>query len=386
MITVINSVDSWLSITETWLHTQIVFLPEGVDSHVLCSRRINPGQFAVPRLYCAEGEEGGVRFFFDKVERKLLGRRRMGSWYRTAHSLRPAIWHSHFADQAWHDDEVAKWCGARHVLGVYGADISQLPGILPWSERIPEMLRKIDLVLCEGPFMARQVTRLGCAPERTRVHHLGVPLDRIPFKPRQWRLGTPLKVLIAGTFREKKGIPYALEALGRISDDVELQITLIGDAGGKPTDVDEKGRIMRTLEQTGLMPKTRLLGFQPYPVLLEEGLGHHIFLSPSIQAVDGDNEGGSPVTITEMAASGMMIISSRHCDIPEVIPDGTCGLLADERDVEGLEKHLRWLVDNPDSWMPIQRKARLHIEKEYDAVTQGRRLAQIYEELVSSAG
>jgi len=381
-ICAVHSIDDWLPLTQTWVHSQVAALGAGGDAHVVCDRTSNLDQFAIPNLHCYD-REGRLRHFSDRIVRKLLGRRELGFRYRQARRLRPAVWHSHFADQAWYDREIVESCRARHVLSVYGADISQAPGRYPWNERVPEILGQVDLVLCEGAAMVRQVTALGCPPERAVVHHLGVTLEHIPFQPRSWRPGTPLRVLIAGTFREKKGIPYALEALARIDHKVELEVTLIGDAAGKAGDADEKARIVKLLERTGLSCKTRWLGFQPYAALLEEGRSHHVFLSPSVQAADGDNEGGSPVVITEMAASGMLIVSSRHCDIPEVIVDGVGGLLADERDVDGLAAQLGRLIENPHEWLPMQLAARAHIEREYSVQIQAQRLAAIYERLVN---
>ncbi len=54
----------------------------------------------------------------------------------------------------------------------------------------------------------------------------------------------------------------------------------------------EKRRILDILEKNGMKSKTRLLGYQPYPVLFEQAYKHHIFLSPSVTAMDGDTEGG----------------------------------------------------------------------------------------------
>jgi len=308
----------------------------------------------------------------------------MGFYYRKARSIKPDVWHSHFAQQAWCDRHVVEKCGAMHILSVYGADISQSPKTLPWNIRVPEVLGLVDAVLCEGSAMCNQVIALGCPPERVRIHHLGIPLDRIPFQPRRWHPDTPLRILIAGTFREKKGIPYALEALALIADEVNLEVTLIGDATLKPGDLEEKTRIMAVLERSGLIAKTRRLGFVSYPHLLEEAQRHHLFLSPSVQATNGDNEGGAPVIITEMAASGMLIVSTRHCDIPEVIPDGVAGFLADERDVYGLVNHLQWLINNPEGWLAMQQAARKHIVREYDSVKQGGKLAAIYAELANA--
>jgi colanic acid/amylovoran biosynthesis glycosyltransferase len=123
------------------------------------------------------------------------------------------------------------------------------------------------------------------------------------------------------------------------------------------------------------------MGFQPFRVLLEEAYLHHVFLSPSVTASDGDTEGGAPVSIIEMAASGMPIVTTRHCDIPAVVIDGVTGLLADERDVDGLVQRLGWLVDNRDRWRPMLDAGRMHVEEHFDAVKQGESLAGIYRQV-----
>jgi colanic acid/amylovoran biosynthesis glycosyltransferase len=230
--------------------------------------------------------------------------------------------------------------------------------------------------------MARCISELGCPEEKIKVHHLGVSVDEIPFKPRCWRSGEVLRVLIAATFREKKGIPYALQALGRLSENIQLEITLIGDAHTEQRSQQEKRKILQTVEYLGLQQKIRMLGYQPYQVFLEEAYKHHIFLSPSITATDGDTEGGAPISIIEMMASGMPVISTFHCDIPEIVHHRVSGLLAGEGDVEGLVEHLEWFTGHPNEWGKMLEEGRKHVESEYDARNQGRRLAKIYQELI----
>ena len=135
-------------------------------------------------------------------------------------------------------------------------------------------------------------------------------------------------MLIAASFREKKGIPLALEALGRIRDHVPLEVTIIGDSGSTAEGVQEKARIMQGIQKHNLTSSVRLLGFQPHRRLLEEAYKHHIFVSPSLTTSNGDCEGGAPVGMIEMAASGMPVVSTRHCDIPEVFGSDRGYLLA----------------------------------------------------------
>ena len=114
--------------------------------------------------------------------------------------------------------------------------------------------------------------------------------------------------------------------------------------------------------------------------MIREAYEHHIFLSPSVTAADGATEGGAPVSIIEMSASGMLVVSSRHCDIPNVILDGETGWLAGERDVNGLTECLRRATADPGKWPAMQQAARQRVEREFNAVVQGRRLAEIYEQ------
>ena len=106
----------------------------------------------------------------------------------------------------------AKKAGLKHIVTFYGVDVCRLPKTEPvWIQRYKELFRHVHLVLCEGPFMAKSIIDLGCPHNKVKVHHLGVAVNRILFKHRTWKKGQTLRVLIAATFREKKGIPYAIE-------------------------------------------------------------------------------------------------------------------------------------------------------------------------------
>jgi colanic acid/amylovoran biosynthesis glycosyltransferase len=278
---------------------------------------------------------------------------------------------------------VAKRLGLVHVVTFYGVDVLFYPTMDPrWRKRYREMFASVDAVLCEGPHMGRSIVALGCPDAKVRVHHLGIDLSSIPYQPRVWTPGEPLRVLLSGSFREKKGFPYAIEALARLQHSVPLEITIIGDEHGEPRTIREKQKIVDTVDGGGLRPKTRLLGYQPYRVVMEEAWRHHVFLSPSVTASDGDTEGGAPVSLIEMSASGMMVVSTTHCDIPGVVLHGKSGWLAPERDVDALFAHLRWIVAHPSLWRAMQDAGRAHIEAEFDARRQGERLAAIYRELV----
>jgi colanic acid/amylovoran biosynthesis glycosyltransferase len=74
------------------------------------------------------------------------------------------------------------------------------------------------------------------------------------------------------------------------------------------------------------------------------------------------------------------VISSYHADIPEVVVEGKSALLAPEKDVEALAKHLEYLVEHLDVWVSMGRAGREHIEQKYDLKVQVEKLENIYNE------
>ena len=97
-----------------------------------------------------------------------------------------------------------------------------------------------------------------------------------------------------------------------------------------------------------------------------------------IPTKDGATEAGAPVAILEAQATGLPVISSYHADIPGVVVDGKSALLAPERDVEILAKHLEYLVGHPDVWGAMGRAGREYMEQEYDVMVQVGKLEKIY--------
>ena len=377
--TVVHSTPVWLRQTQTWIHTQVGCTPSNrIESHVVCERVINLDQFPVQHLH-RFAEAPTLERLYDRSLRKFGLRRHLGYLARVARQVGAGVIHSHFGDVGWADSGAAAAADTRHVVTFYGYDMSFLPRQPRWRERFEELFGNVDLVLCEGPHMARCIVEIGCPEHKIRVHHLGVRLDRLQFRPRQWRAGERLRVLIAATFTEKKGIPYALEALGQLRGHADLDITIIGDAQENDESRAEKARILAAVDKHGLSRQVRMLGYQPHASMIGEAYQHHLFLAPSVTSRDGGTEGGAPVSLIEMAATGMFVVSCRHCDIPEVILDGRTGFLAAERDVDGLVDCLLRAVRQPHSWGEFLNRGRAHVESEFNAVVQGARLADIYE-------
>lgn len=234
--------------------------------------------------------------------------------------------------------------------------------------------------------MAGSIEELGCPPEKLRIQRLGVDVKRLPCRPRELAAGEPARVLIVGAFRPKKGIPAALEAVAAARDGGrDLRVTVIGGSNGGPTEEAERRRIDDVVRRRRLSDVVSFAGMVPYDRLLDKIASHHIFLSPSRTAPDGDTEGGAPVTIIEAAASGAPVVSTTHCDIPQVVEDGRTGLLAPEGDQAALDACLARLLDQPEIWPEMGAAAGALARERFDVRTCAVQLVGRYRELVGAS-
>jgi colanic acid/amylovoran biosynthesis glycosyltransferase len=381
---VAHSVSCWLPLTMTWVYNQVKHMVD-FDSIILANSTQNLRQFPWHSLYV---EEGIIKKYAFKVARKLKLMHYPFVYDEAIKIHRPSIIHSHFGDQGWRDLHIAKKYGIKHVVTFYGYDVNMLPTQHPiWKERYQQLFKRADLFLCEGPHMAECVLALGCPESKIKVQRLGIDLDKIPFVPRKIGKDGVLKILIAGTFREKKGIPYALEAIALLKNKyTNIQVTIIGDSTGHYKEKIEKSKILDVIKRYELEPLIRMLGFQPHDVLMKEAYDHHIFLSPSVTSSDGDTEGGAPVTIIEMAASGMPVVSTLHCDIPFVLGAMNKSHLAVERDAYSLMIEMcnyYHMLKSSDNVM-IEGN-RVFIENELAISCSTKRLKMLYESILRNS-
>ncbi len=368
----------WLPKTMTWLYRQITELEEYCRNSVFCERVENSELFPIDIVYAFENEPY-LKRVSDRFRKKLGKSSGLNSMTSTMRRDQIQLLHSHFGHVGITGTKVAEELGIPAIVTFYGMDLFQIPKRYPaLGSQYPDMFSKATMILCEGSQMAESVISLGADSSKVVVHPLGIELDAIGHTHRQWNRSEPLKILIAASFRPKKGIPDAIKALSELSKSYEIDINIIGDSGLDQASILEKDCIFKTVSDSGLQSKINFLGFKSHTELLEIAKSHHIFLQPSQHADDGDCEGGVPVTLIELAAQGIQVVSTYHCDIPSVIEHGKTGWLAPEKNIDELVKVLFEAVENYNAWNEISISSRKHIESHYDAKKQAKVLYDLY--------
>ena len=381
------SVNSYLFITGVWIYNPLIGLNK-FKPIVICQYKQNLNLFPFKPIYSLDinpifNQPRLKRLFLKPIIKAQIAMKRSRYFCRVLRENNVLLLHSHFGDEAFRNLRVKKKLGIPMITTFYGIDVSKLAKKNIWKYRYKKLFREGELFLTEGNYMKKSLIELGCPEEKVVVQHLGIDLNKIKFLRREIKDSENIKILVAGTFREKKGIPYALEAFAMIGQKYKnIELTLVGDSNGTPREELEKRKIFNIIAKHNLYNSVRILGYQSYDVFYKELYKHHIFLSPSVNASDGDSEGGAPVSIIEASASGMPVISTFHCDIPEIILDKKSGYLVKERDVDALTTVLENLAEHPESWASIGLAGRQHIEQEYNLTKQVKKLENLYSQFI----
>lgn len=180
------------------------------------------------------------------------------------------------------------------------------------------------------------------------------------------------------TFTEKKGHRYAVEAfLKALPDRPNLTLTFIGnDRDGIKAD------LRQTVKGTPAEDKIVFKDAIDFDFLHEFMKDYHVFIHHSCYSKQNDCEGGAPIVFLDAQATGMPVISTLHCDIPDEVIHGKTGLLSEEKDISSLVNSIKvFYTMNQDEYDIYMQNARKHVEENYNIKKNAAHLRKIYTEL-----
>ena len=340
---VAHLVTPYLFRTGPWIYVQLLH-NRHYRSVVMAQKTENLELFPFDPICDFSGTHSGLGALTHYTSKYLFGRYPSGPYREATLRERVVLCPAHTGWEGARTVHLRRTLGIPHITSFYGRDAGVLPRKVYWRGLYKRLFREGDLFLAEGSHMGEVLARIGCPKEKIRVVHLGVDISGIPLEVRQVVPDGEIVGLIAASLREKKGIPYALEAVARVvSRWPALRIRIVGD-GPMRRQIEER------IGRPDLAGKVELLGYRDFAFYVKELHRAHFLLSPSVTARDGDCEGGAPVCLIDAQAAGLPILATTHCDIPEVTVPDRSALLAEERDVGQLARNLELLLENPDRW------------------------------------
>jgi colanic acid/amylovoran/stewartan biosynthesis glycosyltransferase WcaL/AmsK/CpsK len=288
-----------------------------------------------------------------------------------------ALVHAHFGLGAVYARPFARRHHLPLVVTFHGYDVPLLltprrwlPQHLRYALLGPRVLADMTLGLCASEELRALLLELGVAPDRLRVHRLGIDLAR--FQPGT-RDGREVRVVMIGRFVEKKGFEYGLRAFAAVARRLpDLRLTLVGRGEREPV-------LRRLARESGVEDRVHFTGALA-PDRVSALLGESdVLLAPSVVDRSGNRESGL-IVVKEASAAGVVPVASRHGGIPEIIVDGETGYLVPERDVAALADRLQALARDPALRTRLAAAARARMEREYDNRERVRALEALYDE------
>ena len=260
------------------------------------------------------------------------------------------------------------------VTSFHGHDISAL--IDKKGEGFYDYLfKKGDLFMPISAYWKKKLISLGCPTKKVIIHHMGVDIERFKFKTRTFTKS--LRLISVCRLVEKKGIKYALEALYEFKKnypDIPFRYTIIGNGPLEKQlkNLTKKFSLRQNVDFKGWLNQTGVLK------MLDK---NDVFLAPSCKGKDGDME-GIPVSIMEAMAKGLIVISTKHSGIPELVIDKKSGLLVLERNSSEIAKSIKHLALNKKRWPYYSNNSRKVIENKFNINHLNDELLKIFNDIL----
>jgi colanic acid/amylovoran biosynthesis glycosyltransferase len=185
------------------------------------------------------------------------------------------------------------------------------------------LFKQADTLLPISHFWRQRLHSWDAPLDKTLVHRMGVSLDDFSFSPRSFGQQGVLRVIQVGRLVEKKAILDTIQAVVNAKHQIDLHLTVIGDGP-----LMQEALMLIKLHRAEHYIK--MLGSQSQTEVQKKLDQSDIFMLPSVTASNGDME-GVPVALMEAMAMGLIVISTQHSGIPELIDDKVSGFLANER-------------------------------------------------------
>lgn len=181
----------------------------------------------------------------------------------------------------------------------------------------------------------------------------------------------PYRLLTVARLTEKKGLEYAIRAVGRVADEYpDLEYHIVGSG-------ERRAELQALTKSVNAESVVKFFGSVSDERLLREYAEADIFLLPSVIAQNGDRD-GIPVVLMEAMLAETVPVSTTVSGIPELISDGENGILVPPKSVNDLSESLNKLCQDDTFRQYLRGRAPEIVEKEFNSYKNTKRLTNLF--------
>ncbi len=200
---------------------------------------------------------------------------------------------------------------------------------------LKDKILRADFIVCISSFHRDFYLAEGADSDKLIIVYCGI--DTSVFSPVPQAIeDKPLRLISAARLVEKKGLGYLIEACQKLVGQQSFICTIAGD-GPLLSDLQQQ------IDALGLSALVKLTGKpilqEDIPAFMASG---DIYCLPCVWAQDRDVD-GLPQMLMEAMACGIPVISTKLVGIPDLIEDGSSGLLVEPNDSAALAQAIAQL-------------------------------------------
>ncbi|WP_160132615.1 glycosyltransferase family 4 protein [Halococcus salsus] len=282
----------------------------------------------------------------------------------------PDIIHCHFAHpNKFPATYTAKYFEIPCTVAAHAYEIFRNPDI----RLLNALLNRMDRVIAPSQYNREYLRKqlqvklpIEVVPATTRVSKYDPTHQEIPGR-----------ILTIARLVEKKGIEYAIEALGQLSEtypDVEYHIVGTGE---------QKEALRNQVRDLGVEDRVVFLGHVDDSRLHQELDEASVFVLPCVIASDGDRD-AMPVVLKEAMAMETPCVSTTVSAIPELIEHEKNGLLVEPRDSVALADGVSKLLSDDDMRETMGHRARETVQQNFSLEAAGDSIVTAFENTIES--
>jgi len=229
-----------------------------------------------------------------------------------------------------------------------------------WLEKplLVEKIKKAKFVATISDYNKRYLNVFaGKVLDNVEIIHCGINLAEFAYE--EPKLKPVPKLLAIGRFDEIKGFPYLVEACSILDKQgINFKLRILGDGP-----LREKLQVQ--IREKGIMHLVELPGAVSQDDVRKEIREATVFVAPSVQKSNGDQD-GIPVVLMEAMAMGTPVISTYVSGIPELIKNEENGMIVESRDAEQLADALKRLIFSKKKQVNYSAAARNTIDESFN--------------------
>ena len=221
--------------------------------------------------------------------------------------------------------------------------------------------------------LAEQIGAAGMS----HVRRLYNGIDLSAFAPSAEGERDPNLILSVGRLVAKKGFDVFIDAIAILrAEGRPLRAVIVGDG-------EEREALALRIEECGMSGVIELAG----PLGADEVRTHlahaGVFCLPCVIGPDG-NRDALPTVLLEALANGAPIVSTPVTGIPEILDQGSCGILVPEHDSTATARALGALLDDPERRQRLVEAGHVHVRANFDLAKQSKKLGAWFDAVLQT--